>query len=92
MIDITSRDKDLMVVINTETGVLKQHLWCAFGTSDEVIARILARDLQGRLDKLVEGIRKDAYTAGYRNGRKKVKQKTSFSHNLRLFPSSGGCW
>lgn len=70
------------VVIRVDTG-LGSTIGPEFNCGCELYAKLLTRQLDANLRGLIEGIRKDAYETGHKEGRAKKKRRDWFPSWLR---------
>ena len=96
MIGITTLDKQMKVEIDTGVKAKSGSVMCLYwDTPSELVAGVMARDLQGRLDQLVSDIRKAAYLKGHQDGRRKVVMCKGFSGSMKRNADGAvwsGCW
>lgn len=96
MIGIRTDGKQIKVELDTgveaKTGRVMLLYW---DTPSELVAGVMVRDLQGRLDQLVSDIRKAAYLKGHQDGRRKVAMCKGFSGDMTRNTDGtvwSGCW
>lgn len=82
MIDISRKDARVNVEIKIYIPTIGNRIYPFwFSCETDEYAGLLASQMRDVLAGILESIRANAYTEGYRDGRSKLKKKTSFSRN-----------